>query len=50
MRHSLLRHHVQKENLFKNKYVQKKYFESKEAKSCGEEINLTPQDGIANID
>ena len=39
-----------KENLFKKKYVQKKYFESKEEKGCGEEINLTPQDRIANID
>ena len=39
-----------KGNLFKKKYVQKKHFISEEENYCVEEINLRPQDRIANID
>ena len=51
MRHSLLRHHVQKEISFKKKDVQKeKKNVSEEENNCEEEIYLTPQDRIVNID
>ena len=39
-----------KGNLFKKKCVQKKHFISEEENYCVEEINLRPQDRIANID
>ena len=37
-------------NLFKKKYVQKKHFALEEENNCEEEINLTLQERIANID
>ena len=49
MHHSLLRHHVQKEIFFKRNMNRKKHFVSEEENNCEEEINLTPQDRIANI-
>ena len=49
MRYSLLGYHVQNE-IFLKEICTEKTFCIEEENNCEEEIDLTPQDGIANID